>query len=293
LSPRHGSIWQVVLQWSPEVLFPSSHPSHGFRTSRRTCSSPCARLAARRPDDHPRTPCSSVGRGCRSGPPAARGVRASHLDSCLVLTSMIRNHLEKPAGSSHRIKKGRPTSWAPELRLSLRGAPRFHGAPPGTFLLLLSGPSGPVQRLSVSYGQQSAGQDWQVSAVPVAPGSHTPSPQLGLHESPTGGWSWKFPSLMKCETRYATGEVGSAVQWISISYASGQSEQVCARQSGCRAVLTGSVTESTRHTSPNAQLLISTAPLGSRLVQDSSILHAPTGFWNLPAGSPKSLTWAL
>src|SRR5439155_14693033 len=191
-------------------------------------------------------------------------------------------------------KKGRPIPRAPELRLSFRGAPRTRDAPPGTFLLLLTGPSArPGQRLSASYGQQSAGQDWQVSAVPVAPASHTPLPQPGLHESPTGGWSWKFPSLMKCETRYATGEFGSAVQWISISYASGHSEQVCARQSGCRVVFTGSVTESTRLTSPNVQLLISTAPLGSGLVHDSSILHAPTGFWKMPAGSPKSLTWAL
>ena len=157
-------------------------------------------------------------------------------------------------------KKGRPTSWAPELRLSFRGAPRVRGAPPGTFLLLLTGPSArPGQCLSASYGQQSIGQDWQVSAgVGVTPASHTPLPQPGLQESPTGGWSWKFPSRMKCETRYATGELGSAVQWISISYASGHSEQVCARQSGCRAVFTGSSIASTSHTSPNAQLPIST-----------------------------------
>jgi len=201
--------------------------------------------------------------------------------------------LEKSAGSSHRAKKGRPIRGRP-ITLVLSGRTACPRCAPGIFLLLLTGPSArPGQRLSASYGQQSDGQDWQVSAVPVTPRSHTPSPQLGLHESPTGGWSWKFPSLMKCETRYATGEVGSAVQWISISYASGHSEQVCARQSGCRAVFTGSATESTRHTLPNVQLLISTDPLGSGLVHDSSILHAPTGFWKMPAGSPKSLTWAL
>src|SRR5258706_10815436 len=124
----------------------------------------------------------------------------------------------------------------------------------------------PGQSLSASYwhGPQSSGQVAQVSAVPVTPASHTPLPQLGLHESPTGGCSWKFPSRMKCETRYATGELGSAVQWISISYRSGHSEQACAWQSGCNNVSFSLGAESTRHTSPKAlgqmlsALLIST-----------------------------------
>jgi len=69
---------------------------------------------------------------------------------------------------------------------------------------------------------------------------------------------------MKCETRYATGEFGSAVQWISISYRSGHSEQVCAWQSGCNNVSFSLGAASTKHTSPNAlgqmlsALLIST-----------------------------------
>src|SRR5437867_6131718 len=43
------------------------------------------------------------------------------MDSCLVLTSMIRNHLEKPAGSSHRVKKRAPDTAGARIALVLSG----------------------------------------------------------------------------------------------------------------------------------------------------------------------------
>src|SRR5258706_8631106 len=52
------------------------------------------------------------------------------MDSCLVLTSMIRNHLEKPAGSSPRVKKRRPRLRAPHVVHPIGGAPHYPAVRP-------------------------------------------------------------------------------------------------------------------------------------------------------------------